>query len=48
MRDPHDGGGAFQGTAAGLCIGVGAWSLGSSLRDVRPARSYIMPASDLL
>ena len=41
MRDPRDDGrGAFQGTAAGLCIGIGAWSLGRSLRDVRPANSY--------
>lgn len=41
MRDPRDDGmGVFQGTAAGLCIGVGAWSLGRSLRDVRPANSY--------
>jgi hypothetical protein len=41
MRDPRDDGrGVFHGTAAGLCIGVGAWSLGRSLRDVRPANSY--------
>ena len=35
MRDPRDDRGVFHCTAAGLCIGLGAWSLGRNLRDVR-------------